>query len=74
MNTKKLIDEAISLPVEERAALIESLLKSLNPTESEIERKWGAIAKKRLAEIQSGKIKAIPGEEVFDRIWKRFEE
>lgn len=73
MNTKKLIDEAISLPVEERAALIESLLKSLNPTESAIERKWGAITKKRLAEIQSGKVKAIPGGEVFDRIWKRFE-
>ncbi len=74
METKKLIDEAIALPVEERANLIDSLLKSLNPEKLEVERKWVAIAKKRLEEIQSGKVKAIPGEEVFDRIWKRFEE
>ncbi len=73
MNTKKLIDEAVSLPVEERALIVDSLLRSLNSPESEIDIKWIAKAKRRLAEIRSGVVKTIPGEEVFEKIWKRFD-
>ena len=73
MNTKELIDEAVSLPVEERALVIDSLLRSLNQPESEIDKKWAAVAKRRLAELRSGSIEAIPGQDVFDKIWKRFE-
>ena len=73
MNTKELIDEAVSLPVEERALVIDSLLRSLNQPESEIDKKWAAVAKRRLAEMRSGSIEAIPGQDVFDKIWKRFE-
>ncbi len=73
MNTKKIIDEAVSLPVEERALIVDSLLRSLNPPESEIDKKWAAIAKRRLAELKSGSVKTVPGEEVFEKIWKRFD-
>ena len=73
MNTKKLIDEAVSLPVEERALIVDSLLQSLNPPESEIDKKWIAVAKRRLAEMRSGTVKTIPGEKVFEKIWKRFD-
>ncbi|MFZ2957615.1 MAG: addiction module protein [Candidatus Ozemobacteraceae bacterium] len=72
MKTKDLIAEAISLPVEERAIVVDSLLKSLNPPESEIDKKWAAVAKRRLEEMRSGKVKGIPGEEVFQRIRNRF--
>lgn len=72
MNTKKLIDEAVSLPVEERALVVDSLLRSLNQPESEIDKKWATVAKRRLAEIRSGLVEAVPGNEVFDKIWKRF--
>ena len=71
MNTKDIISEAISLPVEERAFVVDSLLKSLNPPESEIDKKWADVAKRRLEELRSGEIGAVPGEEVFKRIWKR---
>jgi len=73
LKTKDLIDKAILLPVEERAILIDSLIKSLNPLESEIEKKWIATAKDRLNEIQKGKVQIISGEEVFTKIWKKFE-
>ncbi len=72
MKTKDLIAEAISLPVEERALLIDLLLRSLNPPESEIDKKWAAVAKQRLKELRSGEVTAVPGDEVFKRIWQRF--
>ena len=72
MNTKQLIDEAVSLPVEERATVVDSLLRSLNQPESEIDKKWAKEAKRRLAEFRSGRIEAVPGDEVFERVWERF--
>jgi putative addiction module component (TIGR02574 family) len=68
----ELVAEAISLPVEERAAVAESILRSLNPPESDTDRKWAEVARRRLAELRSGHVQAVPGDEVFARIWKRF--
>ncbi len=72
METKNLIEEVISLPVEERAIIADSILRSLNPVSKEIDQKWIEISKRRLEELKSGKTKAIPGNEVFDKIWQRF--
>ncbi len=72
MKTKDLIAEAVSLPVEERAMVVDSLLKSLNPPESQMDKRWAAVAKRRLEQLRSGEVKAVPGEEVFQRIWNRF--
>jgi putative addiction module component (TIGR02574 family) len=72
MKTKELIAEAISLPVEERAMIIDSLLKSLNQPESEIDKQWALLAKKRLESLRTGEAKAISGEEVFHKVWSRF--
>jgi len=73
MNTKELIDEVVSLPVEARALVVDSLLRSLNQPESDIDRKWAAVAQRRLAEMRSGSVDAIPGDNVFEKIWKRFD-
>ncbi len=40
MRLKDLIDEASALPVDERALVVESLLKSLNPIEATVDEKW----------------------------------
>ena len=72
MKTKDLIAEAVLLPVEERAMVVDSLLKSLNPPESQMDKRWAAVAKRRLEQLRSGEVQAVPGEEVFQRIWNRF--
>ena len=72
MTTKQLIDEAVSLPVEERTLVVDSLLRSLNAPREDIDRQWAAVAQRRLAEIRSGRVKPVPGEKVFARVEKRF--
>lgn len=71
MDTKELITEIISLPVDDRVMIADTILKSLNPPNSEIDKKWIETAKRRASELESGKIKAIPGDEVFNKIWNR---
>jgi putative addiction module component (TIGR02574 family) len=70
--TKKLIEEALSLPVDERAIIADSLLRSLNMPDTTIDIKWAAVARRRLQELRSGKVKPIPGEQVFSEILGRF--
>ena len=69
MKIKDLIDEAEALPVEERALVVDSLLRSLNPPEAKVDEKWAAVARKRLEDVRSGAVETIPGEEVFAKIW-----
>ncbi len=54
--------------MEIRAQLIDKRLKSLNPAQEGIDNKWTNEAEKRVEEIKSGKVKSIPGEEVFKKI------
>jgi len=70
---KELIEEVVSLPVEERAAVADLILRSLNAPDSDMDHKWAQVAQRRLAELRSGQVKPIPGEEVFSKVWKRFE-
>ena len=72
MTTKRLIEEVLSLPVEERALIADSLLRSLNAPDSDIDAKWLEVAKRRHEELRTGKVKPVPGDEVFSEIAERF--
>lgn len=72
MKTAELIAEVISLPVEERAMVVDSVLRSLNPPETSIDKKWALVATRRLEELRTGVVKAVPGDEVFQKIWNKF--
>lgn len=71
--SKEIIEEAEALPIEERALIIDSLLRTLNPPDAEIDRKWIEAARRRLQELRSGKVTVVPGNEVFAALRKRFE-
>jgi len=71
IKSQELFDEAVSLPVEIRTQLVDKLLRSLHPVQKEIDELWAAEAEKRVEEIKSGKVKTIPGDEVFKKILSR---
>ena len=71
IKTEDLFDEAVSLPVETRTLLVDKLLQSLNPSQAEIDMLWAEEAEKRVDEIKKGKVKTIPGEQVFKNIRDR---
>lgn len=63
--------DALQLPAEERARLAVSLICSLEETSEdpeEVEKLWLVEADRRLREIQSDSVKAIPAEEVLNRL------
>jgi hypothetical protein len=71
-STQHILKEAESLPVEDRAFLADSILKTLNAPVKEIDREWVKAAKQRLSEIHSGKVVPVSGIDVFEKVRKRF--
>ncbi len=69
---KDIIQEAAALPVEERVIVVDSILRTLNPPNPDIDKEWVAVAKRRLAELRSGRVRPVPGDHVFARIRERF--
>ncbi len=72
MSTKEIIEQAECLPFEERAYVVDSLLKTLNHPDPEIDRKWAEVANRRLEELRSGRVKPVPAEEVCAKAKERF--
>ncbi len=65
MDSKTLQEAALSLPPDERAALAEKLLSSLDePSEAELERIWLSEAARRARELDRGDVQGISEEDV----------
>jgi len=73
MSTQTIIDEAISLPVEQRTQVVESILASLNQPQPDIDKLWLEVAEKRLAQMQDGTVETFSEEEVFKEIFETFQ-
>ena len=70
---EKLAEEALALQDDDRAALVEVLLRSLAPSGGEeIDRLWAEEAEKRVREIEDGTVTLLDGSEVFREIRDRF--
>ena len=70
--TIELISTVESLPIDIKTTLIEKLLNSLHPSQKEIDKLWAKEAERRVSEIKTGKVKTIPGDEVFKEIHKKY--
>lgn len=66
---KKLLQEALGLPEDERAELAAELMASLDgPPDPDAEAAWAAEIERRAARVLSGESKGTPWEEVRRRI------
>ncbi|MBN2128114.1 MAG: addiction module protein [Sedimentisphaerales bacterium] len=74
MTTKEIIEEVASLPADERALVADSILRSLNTSDPDVDAQWTQVARRRLAELRTGAVQPVPGEQVFAKVWKRFEQ
>lgn len=64
----KLLERAMALSVEEQEALAESLIASLGGKIDEgVMAAWDDEIKRRIADLDSGRVKAIPWDEVRRR-------
>ena len=72
MTTREIIEQIAALPVEERAAVADGILQTLNTPDPEIDSKWLAEVPRRLKEVQDGRIKPVTVDEVRRRIQDRF--
>ena len=68
----KMTDEVLSLPCEDRIYVVDKLLESLNaPTQKSVDKLWAEEVERRIDELDSGDVEAIPGEQVFAEARKR---
>ncbi len=72
LSLKKIEEEALRLPDEERALLAEHLITTLDTGEDlNAEKAWIAEAEKRYETYKEGKLKSKPAEEVFEEAFKK---
>ena len=64
---RELHERVLTLPPDERAALLELLLASLEP-KSAAQRAWAQLASRRREDVRAGKVSMVPGEEAMARI------
>ncbi|MCP5116003.1 MAG: addiction module protein [bacterium] len=63
---EKLAEDALTLPDDDRAALVDVLLRSLKtPTGEDIDRLWAEEAERRVKEIDEGTVTLLDGHEVL---------
>ncbi len=66
MNLQRIEDEALHLPKEERAQLIQRLVLSLEfPSNDELRSDWLLEARRRSEELDNGSVQAVSAEDVM---------
>ena len=67
----QILEQALSLPENQRAAIAASLLRSLDSEgDAETDAEWDAEVKRRLDEIDNGTVELIPWSEVKSKVQK----
>ena len=67
---KDILEAALKLDPEQREALVDELSASLDATD--LGEYWEAEIKRRIEDVDSGRVKTVPASEVFARLDQRF--
>lgn len=70
--TMDLLERVDSLPIDMKIEIVGKILESLSPTQKDIDDLWKAEVERRIDDLESGKAKTIPGDQVFANIRERF--
>ena len=71
-NFEEILSAALSLPPDERAILAEHLLAILDgPNQKQIDDAWAEEVERRMREIDEGRVEAIDGELVMQKLGSR---
>ncbi len=62
-----IVNEALTLPPAERAAIIDQLLSSLDEADQNLDALWAAEAEARLDAFERGEIRSIPLEDILSK-------
>jgi putative addiction module component (TIGR02574 family) len=64
-----------SLSREDKADLLRALIAELDgPADANVEQAWLVEAQRRYREVQEGKVKPIPGDQVFEHLRTRLKQ
>ena len=66
MNSKEILEQALRLHPNERVAIAEGLLTSIDEPDSSLDDLWVEEAEKRLIAYRKGYLKGIPMEQIFE--------
>jgi putative addiction module component (TIGR02574 family) len=73
---EQVAEEALNLSLSERSALTRILIQTLDPEPAEdaaeVQQAWQVEVEKRVDEILSGRVKAVPAEEVFAKLRAKY--
>ena len=68
----QLVKQALSLPPEARADLVEKLISSLDDAEQcEIDKAWAEEAERRMRAIEAGEMEVVDGTEILKKLRSR---
>ena len=74
-HAETVLQQALTLPEEERAKIAGALLESLEPVpEADVETAWRQEVAARMTVLEAGEVKMTPWEEVRDRLLARLSE
>jgi putative addiction module component (TIGR02574 family) len=70
-STETLLRQALELPANDRAALVDGLIVSLDKPDPAIDALWLKEAESRMAAYRSGELEAIDADQVFAELGRQ---
>lgn len=71
LKQEQLFDEIDILPIDLKTKMVDKILASITPLNSEMDKLWIKEVNKRQQEIESNSVNLVDGDEVFKKISQR---